>query len=833
MKHKISTRLLGLILFFSTLFSITTSSYELSMEYRSEKNKIEHQLSLVQDNFILVIENALWLMLEDMLQAYLDAVARLPYISYVELKPAQGEKAYTSGTPLQEGYQEKVYHLSHSTIASNEYLGELHIQVNQKQLQDSILQRAIIISFNQFMKIIFLALLIVFFINQIITRHLIDIVNYLLTRNIFQPGLNEITVNHFHDPSEARQHQLTLNRKYCNDELQFLADIINKTRLQNIEYSSSIYRKEQELQAESSKRKDAEHAVYQQYKLTATMITLIDVSIFALNRHTEIVMINDEAANMLNIRHNDAIGIKLQELILFDKLSDNSSTLFEHPPLPESQPVIKSANCKIKSSNQWFPAKITMAPFMLENGELGMGLMINDLSAARKLSEANYIATHDFLTGLYNRFAMEKKLTGLLKSGDHDHQPHCIALIDLDNFKDINDNYGHRIGDEAIKYVAGCISRHIGPHGYAVRQGGDEFTILFHNSLTRAWEICQEILNEIQLSHLDGLDQELMMTASIGLTQINREQDSITSLFNRLDSACYQIKSIGGAGISIADTDQDIKVELESRHQHFQKIRMIKSALNANRLVLYQQKIIALKPGLADRVEILFRLSDHNRLIMPDEVMDTISKFNYTSKLDQAIIENTERLLRQQLLDCRTLNINLCLQSLNNPSLVKAVFSLLETAARHNYHICFEITENSIIQNKEKVKKFISKAKFHGASFAIDDFGSTNSSYGITADLPIDQIKIDGKLVEDFRDNDAHRAIVMSIIQLARSLEVQVIVEWVNSFQDLEELRTLAIDYCQSFLLAQPAPIIQPVTAGPEPPATPARNPHQARSKPR
>ncbi|HPE58897.1 MAG TPA: EAL domain-containing protein, partial [Thiolinea sp.] len=730
-----------------------------------------------------------------------------------------------SGVPLVSGYQEKIYYLSHTTMASKEYLGELHIQVNEKQLKDAILRRAIIISFSHFIKIIFLALLIVVFINQTITRHLIDIVNYLLEKNIFQPEADNLTAVHPPPQTAIKNNQLILNRTYCNDELQFLADIINKTRAQNIEYSSSIHKKEKELQVEFNKRKDAEQAVYQQYKLTATMITLIDVSIFALNRQTEIVMINDEAANMLNIRHTDAIGIKLQELILFDKLSDNTTTLFEHTTLPEGQPVIKSANCKVRGSSQWFPAKITMAPFMLENGELGMGLMINDLSAARKLSEANYIATHDFLTGLYNRFAMEKKLTGILKN-DHDNHrhSHCIALIDLDNFKDINDNYGHRVGDEAIKYVASCMSRHIGPHDYAVRQGGDEFTILFQNSLSRARESCQAILNEIQMSHLDSLDQELMMTASIGLTQINGEQDNITSLFNRLDSACYQIKSIGGAGISIADTDLDIKVELESRHQHFQKIRMIKSALNSNRLVLYQQKIIALKPGLSDRVEILFRLFDHNRLIMPDEVMDTISKFNYTSKLDQAIIENTELLLRKRLIDSQTLNINLCLQSLNNPSLVKAVFSLLETAARYRYHICFEITENSIIQNKEKVKKFINKARHHGASFAIDDFGSTNSSYGITADLPIDQIKIDGRLVEDFRENDAHRAIVMSIIQLARSLEVQVIVEWVNSFQDLEELRELAIDYCQSFLLAQPAPIVQPVTASPELPFSTARS---------
>ncbi|MCB1637236.1 MAG: hypothetical protein KDI15_00135, partial [Thiothrix sp.] len=116
MKHKISTRLLGLILFFSTLFSIATSSYELSAEYRSEKNKIERQLSLVQSNFILVIENSLWLMLEDMLQAYLDAVARLPYIAYVELKPAQDGKSYTSGVPLVSGYQEKIYYLSHVTV---------------------------------------------------------------------------------------------------------------------------------------------------------------------------------------------------------------------------------------------------------------------------------------------------------------------------------------------------------------------------------------------------------------------------------------------------------------------------------------------------------------------------------------------------------------------------------------------------------------------------------------------------------------------------------------------------------------------------------------------
>ncbi|MEZ5448096.1 MAG: diguanylate cyclase [Thiolinea sp.] len=528
----------------STFLSIFISIHELYIEYKIENKKIDQQLEIINDNFVVIINHSLWFMLEDMVNGYISAIVDFPNFSYAEIVTPGNHKNYFAGKKLESEFKDYKIELNHESINGKVHnLGYLYLQTDNNEVFNVLVHRAFAILFTEFIKTTFLSLLIIFFVNNLVTRHLIDIVNFILNSNKF-------------NKKSVTQGCLVLNRAAKNDELQFLVDTLNANRQENLNYLKSLESKEKVLENEVQKRALAENRISKQYDLITTMISIFDIFVVAVDKQHRVIMISNEVVKILGSKRADIVGKKIDEIVEFNNFSEIG---IRHFPddffIVDESKILQTANCRFSAQNKWFPAKVISTPFILENNEVGFGLMIHDLSTEQQLDEANYLANHDYMTGLYNRFAMEKRFTAIINN-ENKQDVYCVALIDVDNFKDINDNFGHHAGDNVIKYIGRCLSGNIDKNDYAVRLGGDEFAVFFQKNLFDARSACKKIMQCIQSVKVEDVHHELMLSISVGLTLIRPEKDTLTSMFSRLDSACYQSKSIGGGTIRVAEENK-------------------------------------------------------------------------------------------------------------------------------------------------------------------------------------------------------------------------------------------------------------------------------------
>ena len=435
--------------------------------------------------------------------------------------------------------------------------------------------------------------------------------------------------------------------------------------------------------------------------------------------------------------------------------------------------------------------------------------LVGDMSKANENTKKLFWqARHDALTKLPNRFQFEEKASALIQTAKNDGITHFMCYLDLDRFKVVNDSCGHASGDELLCKIAIELAQSITKNDLLARLGGDEFGVLLSDcSETEARITAESLCKQVKDYHFIHQGQVFDIGVSIGLVEINSATKSVEELFSHSDIACYTAKDSGRNRVQIYKKNDS---EISTHSVEISWVSRILSALEEKRLVIFAQKISPISQSSShNHFEILVRLLDSaGKIVSPGEFLPAAERYDLMSKIDNYVMEQAfDALNRKQfkaLAENDFISINLSGQSLSDEGLLNKVTTLMDTYSINPKQICFEITETSAIKNPRLVRRFMDTLKSKGVRFALDDFGTGLSSLTYLKQFPVDYLKIDGSFVRDITTNSVDRKLVSAINQLAHTMNIKTIAEYVETQDILTLLDKMGVDYAQGYLIDKP-----------------------------
>lgn len=441
-----------------------------------------------------------------------------------------------------------------------------------------------------------------------------------------------------------------------------------------------------------------------------------------------------------------------------------------------------------------------------------------DITTRRRYeSRLQHMADHDSLTGLLNRRAYDRALKEHIASGAA--RDGGVLLIDLDDFKQVNDTLGHSVGDELIVRVGAALRARLRGEDVIARLGGDEFAILVRRGSRAELEtIAGSLLatvGEQQAARGPG-GRERPITASIGVAPLEAlGASSADEALTAADLAMYDAKEAGRnrfetyRGRLLRDEQQDgeKRARIETRLEWVERIR---AALDEDDLVLYAQPVAETATRRMTQYELLLRMrAADGSLIAPDSFLPVAERYGLIKELDRWVIATAIAMLRQQLVDGRRpiVELNLSGQSLSDVDLAEYVGSQLSGSGVQATQLIFEVTETAAIGNIAAARSCAQELGALGCRFALDDFGAGFGSFYYLKHLPFDYIKIDGEFVRSCAGNSADRLVIKAVVDIARGMNKRTIAEFVGDARTLRILRDLGIDFAQGFHIGRPGPL--------------------------
>ncbi len=455
----------------------------------------------------------------------------------------------------------------------------------------------------------------------------------------------------------------------------------------------------------------------------------------------------------------------------------------------------------------------TVAPILGRDDEiLGSVVVFRDVTEQRKIArEMSHQATHDALTGLYNRRVFEDRLAQLLVNAEVDRMQNALLYIDLDQFKIVNDACGHTAGDQLLRQLTTILRKEMRQSDLLARLGGDELGILLHScQADEAAAVAHKLLQTVNDFRFVWKDRTFAIGASIGLVSFGDGLESAASILSAADAACYAAKDKGRNRVLVYQADD---TELSQRRGQMQWVTRLKRALEEDRFVLYSQPVVRVASPSAAPVmqEILLRLRDEDgTLVPPGAFLPAAERYGLMPAIDRWVVRAVLQWLARHatnpaLTDCYT--INLSGLSLSDAPFLGFVLQELETSGVDPTRIAFEITETAAVAALDSAVQLIKALKEKGCRFLLDDFGSGWSSFTYLKNLPVDFLKIDGGLVRDMADDVLDEAMVRSINEIGHVLGIATIAEFVESDAVLQRLALLGVDYAQGYAIERPAAI--------------------------
>jgi diguanylate cyclase (GGDEF)-like protein/PAS domain S-box-containing protein len=436
-----------------------------------------------------------------------------------------------------------------------------------------------------------------------------------------------------------------------------------------------------------------------------------------------------------------------------------------------------------------------------------------DIDDTYRLAEkVAFNAAHDELTGLANRKTLEARLHHVIDSAHSEHRQHALAIVDIDQFKIINDTCGHAAGDELLKQTAKILSDVVRKHDTVARVGGDEFGVLFEDCALSDATAAAETVREVLASYLfEWRTTTHRISASVGLVGIDRTCEGVTAALSMADMACYAAKDAGRNRIHVYHTES---IPVLAKQGEMRWVTRINDAFRENRFQLSLQPIVPVgDPGkLGDHYEVLLRMRDETgNIILPGQFLHAAERYNLATNVDRWVIRHTLEWLAsdsrifEQLHLC---GINLSGQSFGDPGILNFIVEQLDHhSPRIAEKLCFEVTETAALSDIVQARHFMGALKDRGCSFALDDFGSGFSSFSYLKNLPVDFLKIDGSFVREMVKDPVDLAMVRSINQIGHVMGKQTIAEFVEDDAILGMLGEVGVDYAQGYAIGRPQAI--------------------------
>ena len=434
-----------------------------------------------------------------------------------------------------------------------------------------------------------------------------------------------------------------------------------------------------------------------------------------------------------------------------------------------------------------------------------MGLVLSSI-INRKLKEKNeeleHQASHDKLTGLANRTLLFDRMEQAQHKADRKNETFALLMLDLNNFKEINDTLGHHFGDLMLKEVSNNIQLSLRNSDSIARLGGDEFAILLHDTDEEGTQVCvSRIINRLK-TPIRIEDTHIEASASIGIAIYPQHGEDTKSLLKHADIAMYQAKQFNDS-YAIYDPIHD-----SYSVQNLTLMNELRKAVDQNQITAHYQPMASQKNNLTVAIEALARW-DHPELgvISPADFIPIAERIGVIQKLTFSVLDTALYALKEWLDKGYKLSLAInistyCLQDSLFPEKLKAA---VRKANISENNIKLEITESALMQDLERARQILDDLHEAGFIISIDDFGTGFSSMSYLKELPVDILKVDKSFIFDMK-NGKSEAIVHSIIELAHNLGCKVIAEGVENQDALDHLLKLNNDIAQGYLFSRPLP---------------------------
>lgn len=418
--------------------------------------------------------------------------------------------------------------------------------------------------------------------------------------------------------------------------------------------------------------------------------------------------------------------------------------------------------------------------------------------------QIHYMANHDALTGLINRFGFEKKLHDMLDTASRGKK-HAFLYIDLDQFKIVNDTSGHVAGDELLRQLSVVLEKEIKSKDTLARLGGDEFGVLLDNCpLDKAESIAEKIIKAVKAFHFIWKDKTFTLGASIGLVVIDELYHEPAEIMSAADIACYTAKDSGRNRVHVYHLDN---VDMARHQVEMEWVTRLQAAISGDQFRLYKQCISSLsnKHQTPIRCEFLLRLlGDDGEIIMPDVFIPAAERYNLMPDIDRWVIDHVMAYMAMNKEQDVLSFVNISGNTIDDLTLTAYLREKMEQYQIPANRLCFEITETAAISNQGAAIEFIKEVRNLGCYFALDDFGSGMSSFSYLRSLPVDFIKIDGEFVRNMGNDNMSRAIVEAINNIGHVAGLKTIGEHAESEEILQDLKDIGVDFAQGYAIERP-----------------------------
>lgn len=418
--------------------------------------------------------------------------------------------------------------------------------------------------------------------------------------------------------------------------------------------------------------------------------------------------------------------------------------------------------------------------------------------------ELRRLADYDALTGLINKRSFDAILEKERERVIAERDVSALFFIDLDQFKYVNDTLGHASGDRLLMQIAELLSNRMRSDDVVCRLGGDEFAVLARSvDGDGASEIAASIVKCMYDFLFIEQGKTFNIYCSVGVALIEDDKSSAEEIFSNADMACYSAKSQGRNRYHFYEAtavDQD-KLDIGWSHR-------ITNALANDKFTLHYQPIVALEKNSIPNYEVLLRMvDDDGELVPPNLFIPVAERFGLATEIDYWVIKRAMTVLEGLNREGKRLRfyVNLSGQLFIDPEFVERVVAMLEATDIDANQIVFELTERVAVGNIHQACHKMETLIEHGFEFAIDDFGSGFSSFSYLKHMPVKIVKIEGEFVERIIDDEVDRAMVRSMVDIAKACGKQVVAEYVCDEDTLEMLKSFGIDYAQGFYIAEPA----------------------------
>ena len=442
------------------------------------------------------------------------------------------------------------------------------------------------------------------------------------------------------------------------------------------------------------------------------------------------------------------------------------------------------------------------------------GAMLGIRGTARDITEQElatrrieHLALHDALTDLPNRHSLQRTIELALQSGGMG----ALLFLDVDHFRYINDNLGHRAGDQLIIGV-GSVLRDLMRRldGELFRLGGDEFAIHLPGVLRKeAVDVGEKALDAIRRYRFQAAEDKVIsnLSVSVGIALYPFHGNDLPSLLSNVDIAMYQAKDLGRNRQVLFDQSPD---SLRSTHRRIHWAKRLRDALDEDRLVLFQQPVVRLNDRTPVHHEILLRIRDEDgKYILPGNFIELAESLGLIQEIDLCVVEKLLAYMRDTGKAGKKLRyfVNLSRASISDQRWIRRFVTMLNASGVDPNQLVLEITETAAMSEIDVTLTFIRRLKEMGCRFALDDFGAGFSSFFYLKRFEVDYLKIDGSFIRDLSTDEGSRIFVKAVNDVAFGLQKQVIAEWVESPKVLALLLEMGIRFGQGYLFRRPEPL--------------------------